>query len=107
MEEEKPTIDPKVIHELNSGLYRLAVHMERASFHEYTGMFRSPVKFMLFNFLAGVSRGLGVAVGMTIVAALLLYVLAKMIDLPIIGYYVAQIVEIVNKYLAEGKNLIH
>ncbi|MFA4858283.1 MAG: DUF5665 domain-containing protein [Candidatus Margulisiibacteriota bacterium] len=101
-----PEEETKLIHKLSHNIEKLAAHMERASFHEYAGMFRHPIKFIFFNFAAGIARGFGLAVGMSLLVALVLYLLAKMIDLPFIGYHIAQIVATVNQYLAEGKALL-
>jgi hypothetical protein len=49
---------------------------------------------------------LGIAVGLTIIAAVVLYVLSKilvrMVDLPIIGMYIAEVVKFVEQYLKQG-----
>ena len=46
------------------------------------------------------------ALGMTIVAAALLFIvvkiLARVVDLPVIGMYVAELVKFVNQYLDKG-----
>jgi hypothetical protein len=48
----------------------------------------------------------GVAVGMTMVAAIVIYILAKilvrMVDLPIIGMYIAEIMKFVEQYMKQG-----
>lgn len=49
------------------------------------------------NFLAGISRGIGIAIGVTILSAILLYILQKIVilNIPIIGDYISDIAEIV------------
>ncbi|MBU0687311.1 MAG: hypothetical protein KKB81_05610 [Candidatus Margulisbacteria bacterium] len=106
MAEKKPQDEVSLIHHLNRNVAKLAAHMEKARFDEYAAMFSRPVKFIWFNFLAGIARGFGIAVGMTVIVALVLFFLSKMIDLPFIGYYIAQIVEMVNSYLSEGKSML-
>lgn len=51
------------------------------------------------NFLAGIFRGVGIGIGVTIITALIVIVLQKivMLNLPIIGDYVTDIVDIVQK----------
>lgn len=53
------------------------------------------------NLLAGVSRGVGIGIGVTIISAVLIYFLQKLIKLniPVIGDYIADIVGIVQKNL--------
>ncbi len=51
------------------------------------------------NFLAGIFRGVGIGIGVTIITAIIVIVLRKivMLNLPIIGEYVTDIVNIVQK----------
>lgn len=49
------------------------------------------------NLIAGISRGVGIGIGVTIVTAIIIYVLQKIIllNIPIIGDYIVDIVQIV------------
>lgn len=91
---------------LNSNVGKLATSLERARIDEYTSMLMRPWKFFVFNFMAGIFRGLGMAIGFTVVFALLLYLLAqlliRMVDLPIIGMYIGEIVKFVDQYIKQG-----
>lgn len=51
------------------------------------------------NLLAGIARGVGIGIGITIVSALIIYILRRliMLNIPVIGDYIADIVEIVEK----------
>ena len=53
------------------------------------------------NFLAGVSRGVGIGIGITLISAVLIYFLQRIIrlNIPIVGDYIADIVSIVQKSL--------
>jgi len=88
---------------------KLGVMIERARVDEYTSMLTRPWKFFMVNLGAGIFRGFGIAVGFTLVFALVIYiltmVLSRMIDLPIIGYWAAQFIELVNTYLKEGAKI--
>lgn len=106
MVDENQASDRQSVSRLGHSVEKLAAHMEKARFDEYAAMFSRPVKFIFFNFLAGIARGFGIAVGMTLIVALVVFLLSKMINLPIIGYYIAQVVEMVNNYLAEGKSML-
>ncbi|MCX5725740.1 MAG: DUF5665 domain-containing protein [Candidatus Saganbacteria bacterium] len=90
-------------------LDNLAKYFERvnlADLSEYISTAqRRPLKLLFLNFFAGVARGFGIAVGMTFVVAILFYLLRRMIELPIIGAYIAEIVKIVNYHLKEGVQL--
>ena len=51
------------------------------------------------NLLAGISRGVGVGIGVTVITAVLVIILQKIVTLniPVIGEYIADIIEIVQK----------
>ena len=91
---------------LNSRVGKLATAMERARVDEYTSMLTRPWRFFFFNFIVGIFRGLGMAIGFTLIFALIIYVitqiLVQMVDLPIIGMYIAELVQFVNQYLQQG-----
>ncbi len=53
------------------------------------------------NLLAGIFRGVGIGIGVTIVSAIIIWLLQGIVkwNLPIIGKYLADIVDIVQKNL--------
>jgi len=94
------------IERLNEKIGKLAQALERSRIDEYATMLSHPWRFYLYNFAGGIFRGLGIAIGMTIVTALALFILIKIlvriVDLPIIGAYIAEMVEFVNLYIKQG-----
>jgi hypothetical protein len=57
-----------------------------------------PLKKMLWqNFLGGIAWGLGVTVGLSIVLAILGFIISKINLIPFIGDFVTRIVEFVEK----------
>ena len=56
-------------------------------------------KMIVRNFMAGVFRGIGIGIGVTVITAILIMILQKIVTLniPIIGEYIADIVEIVER----------
>jgi hypothetical protein len=82
-------------------LYKLAEKFDRSYLAEYLSLLQRPFRLMFINFLAGLARGFGIAVGLTIVASLFIVFLTYIADLnlPIIGDYIAQLVRIVNQQL--------
>lgn len=56
-------------------------------------------KFLIRNFLSGIIKGIGVGIGFSVITALIIYLLQKIIKLniPVISKYIADIVEIVQK----------
>ncbi len=91
---------------LNDNISKLADHFEKANFAEYVQLMTRPWKLFWFNFLAGVFRGLGIAIGMTVIFAVVVYVLvtvmAPLLQIPIIGSYIANLVDFVNNSVQNG-----
>ncbi|HHY92198.1 MAG TPA: hypothetical protein GX511_02520 [Firmicutes bacterium] len=78
---------------------RLARTLEENRVAEYVALQQDTGRLLYLNFLAGVARGLGMAVGFTLVGALALYILRQMVSIPVIGTFIAQIVDIVTTQL--------
>jgi hypothetical protein len=58
---------------------------------------RHPVRLFFLNVLAGMGRGVGFAIGMTILVALLLFLLRGIVNVPYLGKFIAQLLEVVEK----------
>lgn len=56
-------------------------------------------KLLWTNLIAGISRGIGIGIGVTVITAILVLIMQKIVTLniPVIGEYIADIVEIVQK----------
>jgi len=78
-------------------LAKISRNMERLGIAEYVEMLHNPRRLFWSNFLAGLSRGLGTAVGFTLLGALVIYLLNRlvMLNLPVISDFLAQLVEMV------------
>ncbi|WP_415639924.1 DUF5665 domain-containing protein [Paenibacillus lupini] len=85
-------------------LSKIATNMERTQIAEYVDLLNHPIRLLWRNLLAGLAKGVGLAIGFTFFAATILYVLRILgaLNLPIIGDYIADIVRIVQSQL-EGK----
>ena len=55
-------------------------------------------RLFLINFVAGLGKGFGQAIGFTVLAALVLYLLSTWVDLPVIGAFIAKLINIVDQY---------
>ena len=75
--------------------------LERLRLPEYIRYIENRRRFMLMQFLGGLARGLGMAVGFTILGAALVLVLQGLAqrNLPVIGDFLADIVKIVQRRL--------
>lgn len=89
---------------LEKRLQKLTAQMERTQIADYVQLLNRPFSLMWRNVLGGLSRGVGIAIGFTIFASTILYILQLLgaLNLPIIGDYIADIVRIVQHQL-EGK----
>jgi hypothetical protein len=73
--------------------------LEKSQIAEYVNLLEKPTRLLYLNFLAGVARGLGMAVGFTLLGALVLYFLQKVVllNLPVISDFIADIVRMVRE----------
>jgi len=90
-------VDESIIDKLNHRIDQLAKGIERIRLVEFGELLDNPRRLFMVNFMAGVARGLGMAVGFTILAAILLFFLQRIVrlNLPIIGGFIAEIVRMV------------
>lgn len=89
---------------MNKSIEKLANLMEKVQISEYIQLLNRPWKIIYTNVLAGIARGVGIAIGFTVFASLIVYFLQLLgkLDLPIIGEYIAEIVKVVQNQL-EGR----
>lgn len=82
-------------------LARLSQDLEKFNLAGYINLLNNPRRYLLVNFTGGIFRGLGFALGATLLAALLLYFLQRLVvlNLPLIGDFIAELVKIVNEQL--------
>lgn len=75
----------------------LANRLEATHIAEYIELLQRPLRIIYLNFIAGIARGLGIAIGATIVFAILLDILSRLIvlNLPIIGDFIIDLMRIV------------
>ncbi|WP_350344868.1 DUF5665 domain-containing protein [Proteinivorax tanatarense] len=73
--------------------------MEKYNIAEYISILNNPKRYLMINFLAGLARGFGIAVGFTILGAVVVYFLQRvmLLNLPVIGDFIAEIVKLVQQ----------
>ena len=83
---------------------KMAKEMEHTTIADYIQLLNSPRKLIWTNFIAGMSRGVGIAIGFTIIASTIVYLLQIIIsfNLPFVGHFIADIVKQVNNHLGNG-----
>lgn len=82
---------------LSARIADLSVAIEKMNLAEYTALLQQPWRLVWVNFVAGLARGLGMAVGFSVLGALLLYFLRNVIvaRLPDLADLMATIVQMV------------
>ena len=70
---------------------------------EFLEYLKSGKRVFWVNFRAGVAKGLGVTVGMTVILGILIWVLTMLVDLPLVGEYFKDAQSYVTEY-AENTN---
>ena len=101
MEEDKGRRAEERLEKLMSRLESDLLRLEQMRLREYIQFLGDRKRLMRSHFLGGVARGLGMAVGFTILGAILVLILQDLArhNLPLIGDVLAQIVSVVQKRL--------
>mgnify|MGYP001860058313 FL=1 len=92
-------IKNKKIELLNTSINNLIEAFQKTNFEEWTYIFGSKKEIIKRNLIAGIFRGVGIGIGVTIITAILIILLRRIValNIPIIGEYIADIVEIVQR----------
>ena len=82
---------------LERQLDRVVASLERMNFEEYLRYVDNRRKQFSVNFMAGVARGLGAAVGFSILGAMIIVILQRLVtaNIPGIGGFLADVVRMV------------
>lgn len=89
------------VKELENRVEKIAILLEKAKIGDYVNIMTRPKTLLLNNFVGGLARGFGTAIGFTILGAIVLYLMrqAVLLNLPFIGGFIAEIVKIVQDHL--------
>lgn len=73
--------------------------MQKANLEEISYVLGSKKEIVIRNILAGLARGAGIGIGVTIITAILVIIMQRIITLniPVIGEYVSDIMDIVEQ----------
>ena len=84
---------------LEKSIEQLNKVVQEGNFVELSYLLGNKKEMFIRNFFAGIARGVGIGIGVTIITAILVIILQKIVTLniPIIGEYIADIVEIVQR----------
>lgn len=90
-----------MLKDLKNKIDKISESLEKSNIMEMTYILGSKKEILKRNLIAGIARGVGIGIGVTLITAILIYILQKIIllNIPIIGDYIADIVQIVqNKF---------
>lgn len=84
---------------LNQSVEELIKILQEGNLVELSYILGNRKEIIKRNFIAGIFRGVGIGIGVTIITAILVMLLQKIVTLniPVIGEYIADVVEIVEK----------
>ena len=82
---------------LNENLDKLNSILLKYNIQELSYIIGSRKELLKRNLIAGIARGVGIGIGITIITAILIYLLQKLVKLniPVIGEYITDIINIV------------
>ena len=91
-------IEPSKNNHFIEQVERLTRHLEALRIADYIELLEKPWKLITTNFIAGIARGLGFALGTTIIFALVVEGLRRMImiNIPIINDYLIEIFKLID-----------
>jgi hypothetical protein len=80
-----------------SHLERVALHLERLNLGDYIQLVNNPRRLMYVNFMAGLARGVGMAIGFTLLGAIVVYIIRLLVlhNLPLISDFLADFLQMV------------
>ena len=87
----------KIRKQLNDNIEKLIDKLENKNIEEIFYILGNKKEIAKRNFIAGIFRGIGIGIGVTIVTAIIVYFLQKLVklNLPIIGKYINDLVDII------------
>ena len=87
----------KMLQVVNNQLDNLMYIIEKSRIRDYMILTDSRKRLFTTNFIAGVGKGFGQAIGFSVLTAIVLYLVSKWVNLPIIGEYIAKFLDIVDQ----------
>ena len=93
--------DKKSLELLNDKVDKISMQLENAKLADYFELMKNKKNLIWNNFIVGVVRGFGMAVGFTILGGVIVYFLRYLVllNLPIIGNFISELVRIVQNNL--------
>lgn len=88
-----------MLKKLKEQIDKLNYNLEKTNIMEITYLLGNKKEILKRNLIAGIARGVGIGIGVTVITAVIIYIMQKIIllNIPIIGDYISDIVQIVQK----------
>lgn len=104
MKEDQEEITVGLLQRVGDKIDELSLNMEKMRLAEYIEMLDKPRRLLYLNFMMGLARGFGMAIGFTVLAAIVLWSMQRLVvlNLPLIGDFIAEIVRLVQEELSVG-----
>ena len=84
---------------LEQGIIKLNETLQEGNIQEISYLLGNKKEMLKRNLIAGIFRGIGIGIGVTVITATLIFIMQRIVTLniPVIGEYIADIVEIVQR----------
>lgn len=84
---------------IDKKIEKISQMIEKSNIVELAYILGNKKEILKRNLIAGIARGVGIGIGVTIITAIIVYLLRKIIalNIPLIGDYIADIIDIVEK----------
>ena len=88
-----------LLKKINKKIDKINNVLERINIIEFSYIIGSKKEILKRNLIAGIARGVGIGIGVTVVTAIIILLLRRliMLNIPVIGDYIADVVEIVER----------
>lgn len=85
--------------ELDKKIDELNKNFEKSNLEEISYILGNKLEIAKRNLLAGILRGVGIGIGFTLITAIILAILQRIVvlNIPIIGEYIGDILDIIEK----------
>ena len=89
----------KKVNLLNDSIEKLSDTLQKGNIEDLIYILGSKKEIISRNFIAGIFRGIGIGIGVTVITGILIVILNKIValNIPLIGKYVSDIVKIVER----------
>ena len=86
---------------LEETMLRVSDSLERSKIGQYVDLMNRPGRMIYLNLMGGLFRGVGMAIGFTLLGALVVYVFTRsfLVNLPVVGKFLGDLVWIIQQNL--------